>query len=675
SEARVPPGRTVAEATWILFAEGEAAPGLVPGLDEPALVTLNARLDGRHMTVDGRAGGAFGDLRLSALVPVADFLAARPWRIPGNYAADLRPTPNLALPGPVTLHGGGTLTAERAVLGTDLATPWFTARVEAEIPVFDEPRVTATFTGRTRKGLLAALPQAVAFSGKATHGAGKAALNATATLPDGHGNLTAKVRADLTGGTALGAVKSSGDLAVDVKNLPLAALDGPVTLAGKFKAGLDGGVLRLALDGPLDLAAPDLRARASDEKAPAVESDLTAKAVAAQITLDEVAGKVADLPLVARGLDLAVSADGATWDGVTLSHGARPALFAPLRLTGKVAWKERPLTFAAKASARNGRAVLEAEGRHDPDAAAGQAQVVLHRMEFLAGLLQPADLSPLYGRRLDKVTGALAAKGPVRWKDWTLASDLAVTADDLSFTAEGTRVEGLSGTVRVTRPWPLATAPAQTLTAKTIDAGLPLADARLVMDVTEAGHVRIGEVSAGFAGGRLFSGGLDLDRTSGRQDMKLNLRSLNVTNLLQVAKLDDASGSGVLEGEVPVTLDNGELTISGGVLATRSPGVIRYAPAVPPPALQGGGQGVSLMLSALKNFHYDVMRLTLDGNLSKDLTAVLHIEGKNPEFMDGYPFEFNLNVSGALGQLLRQGLATYHLPENIGRSIQGGGKP
>ncbi|MCP5368251.1 MAG: YdbH domain-containing protein [Hyphomicrobiales bacterium] len=675
TEARVPPGLTLAEATWILFAEGDAVPGLVPGLADPARVTLNARLEGPHMTVDGRAGGAFGDLRLSALVPVAEMLAGRPWRVAADLAADLRPSATLPLPGPVAMRGGGALTAERAALGADLTTPWFTARVDAETPIMAEPRVAATFQGRTRKGLLAALPQAVAFAGKASHGAGKVALDATATLPDGHGNLTARVQADLTGGSTLGAVKASGDVAADVKGLPVAALDGPVTLAGRFKAGLAGGVLRLDLDGPLDLAGPDLKARATDGQVPAVEADLTAKAPAARIALDEVAGKVKDLPLVARGLDLRLTADDAQWDGVTLSHGAKPALFAPLRLAGKVGWKGGPLTFAAKASAHTGRAVVEASGRHDPATGAGAAQVVLHPMTFLPGLLQPRDLSPQYGRLLDKVTGGLAAKGPVRWSGGALSSDLDVSAEDLSFTAEGTRVDGLSGRVRVTRPWPLATAPDQTLTARLIDAGLPLADARLVIGVSDQGHVRVAEVSAGFAGGRLHADGLDLDPASGRQDLKLNLSALNVTNLLEVAKLDDASGSGVLEGEVPVTLENGELTIAGGVLATRAPGVIRYAPAVPPPALQGGGQGVSLMLSALKNFHYDAMRLTLDGNLSKDLTAVLHIEGRNPEFMDGYPFEFNLNVSGALGQLLRQGLATYHLPENIGRSIQGGGKP
>lgn len=333
------------------------------------------------------------------------------------------------------------------------------------------------------------------------------------------------------------------------------------------------------------------------------------------------------------------------------------------------------MRFSAKASAKSGQAVLEASGRHDADAARGMARVKLHPVRFLPGLMQPRDLLPVQGKRVEKVTGSLSAEGPVRWRDGELTSDLVVRADDLSLTAEGTRIEGLSGDVLIVRPWPLATAPGQTLLAKSIDPGLPLSAAKTVIEVSPRGRINIDEISAGFAGGRLHAGGLSIDPAAKDHQAELNLAGLNVTDLLKIAELDDASGTGTLAGKVPVTLKDGEITVAGGLLETQAPGIIRYAPEVPPAALQGGGQGVSLMLSALRNFHYEVMRLTLNGNLGKDLTAVLHIKGKNPDFMDGYPFEFNLNVSGALGQLLRQGLATYQIPESIGRSLKDGTKP
>ncbi len=44
--------------------------------------------------------------------------------------------------------------------------------------------------------------------------------------------------------------------------------------------------------------------------------------------------------------------------------------------------------------------------------------------------------------------------------------------------------------------------------------------------------------------------------------------------------------------------------------------------------------------------------------------------GNNPGFYDGYPVEFNLNVSGALDRVLRQSLAGYRIPAAIEEQLQ-----
>jgi hypothetical protein len=49
----------------------------------------------------------------------------------------------------------------------------------------------------------------------------------------------------------------------------------------------------------------------------------------------------------------------------------------------------------------------------------------------------------------------------------------------------------------------------------------------------------------------------------------------------------------------------------------------------------------------------------------------LHIAGANPDLYDGYPIEFNLNLEGALANVLRQGLADYQIPERIRERMQG----
>ncbi len=47
----------------------------------------------------------------------------------------------------------------------------------------------------------------------------------------------------------------------------------------------------------------------------------------------------------------------------------------------------------------------------------------------------------------------------------------------------------------------------------------------------------------------------------------------------------------------------------------------------------------------------------------------MHVKGRNPDFYGGYPVEFNLNISGKLGQILDRSLAGYRIPENIRKSL------
>ena len=142
--------------------------------------------------------------------------------------------------------------------------------------------------------------------------------------------------------------------------------------------------------------------------------------------------------------------------------------------------------------------------------------------------------------------------------------------------------------------------------------------------------------------------------------------------LLAIAAIDGAAASGRLNGEIPLVVSRDGFSVANAVLETGAPGVLRYAPAVPPPALQGGGEGVSLMLEALKNFHYDVVSLAVDGRSGDEWSVKLHIEGENPNFMDAYPFVFNLNLSGKLDEIIRTGLQSYELPARVGEGISKG---
>jgi hypothetical protein len=102
--------------------------------------------------------------------------------------------------------------------------------------------------------------------------------------------------------------------------------------------------------------------------------------------------------------------------------------------------------------------------------------------------------------------------------------------------------------------------------------------------------------------------------------------------------------------------------------------VLRYDADSAPSALRAGGEGVGLLLQALENFRYERLEITLDGSTDATMDIGLHPAGANPDLYDGHPIEFNLDLEGELGNILRQGVASYQIPDRIRERMQGFGR-
>ncbi len=74
---------------------------------------------------------------------------------------------------------------------------------------------------------------------------------------------------------------------------------------------------------------------------------------------------------------------------------------------------------------------------------------------------------------------------------------------------------------------------------------------------------------------------------------------------------------------------------------------------------------MAMVLSALGDFRYDQLWLTLDRDRSGDATLLLHVRGKNPGFYDGYPIELNLSLNGKLDRILHDSLEGYSVPDLV----------
>ena len=80
--------------------------------------------------------------------------------------------------------------------------------------------------------------------------------------------------------------------------------------------------------------------------------------------------------------------------------------------------------------------------------------------------------------------------------------------------------------------------------------------------------------------------------------------------------------------------------------------------------------GFDVALTALRNFRYEALEMTLDGAADGEIHMVLRLQGANPDLEDGRPVDFNLTVDAELADLIEAGAVSARIPEVIGENLR-----
>jgi hypothetical protein len=355
-----------------------------------------------------------------------------------------------------------------------------------------------------------------------------------------------------------------------------------------------------------------------------------------------------------------------------IRHGGQPAWFAPLALQAELVPGAEGIAFQGTLSRIGGGLALELRGSSLPSGE-GRATVELAPVAFGPGL-QPADLAPIAAGLVNDVAGRLALNGDLTWGAAGLAGDLAILVDQLALSSGPARLEQVNGVVRLDRLWPPATPPGQPLAIGLLDLGLPLTAGIATFQLTPGPRLEVEQLQWRLAGGTARAEPFSLGSPVEGLNVTLRAEQLDLGQLLALTRLDGLSGEGSLDGVLPLRVSKGAAAIAGGKLEASGPGVLRYAAGAVPPALQSGGEGVDLLLQALENFHYEALEITLEGRTDAAMDIALHLAGANPDLYDGHPIEFNLDLEGELANILRQGIASYQIPDRIRERMQGFGR-
>jgi hypothetical protein len=310
--------------------------------------------------------------------------------------------------------------------------------------------------------------------------------------------------------------------------------------------------------------------------------------------------------------------------------------------------------------------MLQLDGRHDPARGAGRADLELSPLELSEGGLGPGELLPRLAPLLQSADGTVEASGEITWGGGEATGFIDFGARDLTVQTRAALIERMNTAVRIEGPWPPRIPAGQLVSMARLDFGLELTNGLVRYALRDDGIVVIETAEWEFAGGSIRSGG-ELDLGAEEQHMTLTVHDVDLAELLELVNLDGLSGTGRLNGEIPVYLGHGSIEIRDAVLETPSGGGwIRYQPAGEATAVASGeGMAFGDLLEALRSFRYERLRMTVNGDAQGSVVVALSLHGANPEHRDAQPYEFNLNVDGRLGDLVRESGAAYRIPAQI----------
>lgn len=253
--------------------------------------------------------------------------------------------------------------------------------------------------------------------------------------------------------------------------------------------------------------------------------------------------------------------------------------------------------------------------------------------------------------------------------DWCMQPKLrfnakgTLLARDAAFGWDKARVEATQVDLRLDSLQPLQGRLQFAAQRGQLATGTPLADLNVDLDLA-AQAMTVHALEVKLLGGRLHGEPLRLPWPAGQQSLPLHVRQVDLGQLLKLFDLEGLSGSGQIDGVLPLGWRNGGLEIRNGQLNSSGSGTIRYAPEHP--------VHDNLGLQALRNFHYQRLGADVSYTSNGDYRAQAALEGNNPDFYDGYPVHLRLNIGGNLPGMFRAALFSGDFSRHILQQLQTG---
>ena len=372
-----------------------------------------------------------------------------------------------------------------------------------------------------------------------------------------------------------------------------------------------------------------------------------------------------DDKLLGRGINASLeeTADGYDLGLETgeIRHGARPPMTTPITLSGK--GNIRGDTFAVTLNVRQIYSPLKllATVKHSLTNHAGRMDFTVPKMAFGTKKAALDDIFPPASAWVTASKGSASATGHLLWDKDILSGEMAVDLDGVDLTTQDVAFSDIKGTVNFIELIPLSMPPRQRLVGKIATGDLGPWPMQMEFQLHENGKFEMQDLDISMVGGVIRARALVDPSAQGAANGSVQLRSVDLREMLELIGVDGLNGTGRITGTVPIRVQDGKVAIADGQLKAEGPGVLRYQGTALQEQLSTRTDTVGTVAQVLSDFRYE--KLSMELNKAPDGTGVilLRMTGANPKVLEGHPFAFNIKIESdfnKLGRIAQGGLKT-----------------
>ena len=322
-----------------------------------------------------------------------------------------------------------------------------------------------------------------------------------------------------------------------------------------------------------------------------------------------------------------------------------------------------PLQFLLANNLSSGSGLLQFES----------ASMPLSNNETVARLINNTGLP------LQLKDGRLGLSGSVNWNDDHQTSRIAlrISVEQMSGDYAQNPFVNLNVTMNLEQEngWRLS-APAS-LTLDELNVGLPLNAISLrVAEYRQAAGARpvikLADLWAGVLEGSVFADEIAIDLNKPVNQFSLGLSALSLEKLLALNRAEALQATGMINGELPLSLAEGALQIENGWLwADERGGEIRYNRIAE--ALSGNAD-LKRVAGLLKHFQYNELSARVNLNPAGALTLRTKLHGRGAEAEFDAPVNLNFNIDLDLWKFLESARLLSRIAEDISDRADGAGR-